>query len=410
MFDVDKWQEIFDTLRKNKLRTFLTAFSVAWGIFMLVLLVGMGVGLQHGVEHNFRDDAINSLWIYRGETTIPYKGLPVGRQIQFKNRDYDLIKENIPGVEHITSRFYLRGNYTVTYKQNSSTFDVRSCHPGHLYLENTIMTAGRYLNDLDITEKRKVAVIGVRIVDMLFGKEDPIGKYIKVAGISYKVVGVYRDEGGEGEMRKIYIPISTAQQAYGGADRVHQIMLTMGDADLETSNAIAESVRDVLAEQHKFAPNDRSAVYINNNLVRFQRLMTIIDYIKIIVLLVGIGTIIAGVVGISNIMLITVKERTKEIGVRKALGATPASVVALILQESILITAVAGYAGLVLGVAVLELVATYLPDLDFFRDPSVDLDLALASTGLLVFAGALAGFFPARRAARIRPIEALKDE
>lgn len=410
MLSLDVWQEILDTTRKNKLRSFLTGFSVAWGIFMLVVLLGSGTGLKNGIEHEFRDDAINSLWIRSGQTSVPYRGLQPGRDIRFTNRDHDSIETTIDGVEHITSRFYIRGNTLVTYGKESGTYDVRSVHPDHRYLENTIMTAGRFLNDLDLREHRKVAVLGELIRDDLFGDDPGIGEYIHVNGIAFKVIGVFEDTGGENEMRKIYLPISTAQRTFNGRDRVAQIMVTVGDAGVEESEVISRNITRDLAARHRFDPEDRRAVFINNNLERFQRFLRVIGGMKAFIWVIGFGTLLAGVVGISNIMMITVRERTKEFGVRKALGATPGSIVGLILQEAVFITGVAGYIGLVLGVAVLEAAATNLPGSSFFRNPSVDLTMALYATLLLVVAGATAGLVPAIRAARIRPIEALRDE
>lgn len=410
MLDLDKWQEIFDTIRKNKLRTCLTGFSVAWGIFMLIVLLGSGQGLSNGIRHEFRDDAINSIWVFAGQTTMPYRGLQPGREIQFTNEDHDEVKDRVDGVEHSTSRFYLRGTTTASYKDKHEPFSIRSVHPGHRYVENTIITEGRFLNDYDIERRRKVAVIGARVRDALFENEPAIGKYIKVNGIAFKVVGIFEDVGSEGEMENIYLPISTAQRTYNGANRIAQFMVTTGDAGLEKSQAMSDEIRSRMARRHKFAEEDRRAVFVNDLNERFQRFVNLMSGIRLFVWIVGIGTILAGVVGVSNIMMIAVRERTKEIGIRKALGATPWSIVSLILQESVFITAVAGYLGLVLGVGTLELASRNLPDSSFFRSPSVDLSVAIYATAMLVLAGTLAGLFPARRAARIRPIEALRDE
>ena len=411
MFDLDKWQEILATVRANKLRTFLTGFSVAWGIFMLVVLLGSGNGLAHGIAYQFRDDAVNSIWVRSGQTSVPYKGLQPGRTVQFTNEDYGAIKRDVGGVEHITGRFYLSGQVTVSYRDQYGTFNIRSVHPDHQYLEKTIVVEGRFLNDLDLREYRKVAVIGVLVRDALFGKDQPaLSKYINVNGIPFKVVGVFRDEGGEGEMEMIYLPISTAQRTFNGANRVAQIMFTTGDADVAASEKMVKETRDDLATRHVFSPDDQRAIAISNGVESFQRFVNLMGGIRLFIWIVGIGTILAGVVGVSNIMMIVVKERTREIGVRKALGATPASVVSLVLQESVAITAVAGYLGLVLGVAVLEVAGRQLPTDGFFIRPDVDLRVAVAATVLLVVAGAVAGFFPARRAARIRPIEALREE
>lgn len=410
MIRLDAWQEIFETVRRNKLRTILTGFAVAWGIFMLVVLLGSGKGLEHGMEYQFRDDAVNSIWVSAGRTSEPYKGMQPGREIQFTNQDYDEVLQRIDGVEYSSARFWIFGNQQVVYKNETGSFTIRSVHPGHQVLERTKIVAGRYLNELDVAEFRKSAVIGRLVADSLFGTEPPVGQRIQIGGVSFLVVGVFDDEGNEREREFIYLPISTAQRAFGGANRISQILYTTGDASLARTQEMAKATRQLLAANHTFDPEDLRAVFVNNNVENFQRVMALMTAIRLFVWIVGIGTLLAGVVGVSNIMLVAVAERTKEIGVRKALGATPGSIVGLILQESVLITAAAGYVGLLLGVLALEGLSKAVAGADFFRDPSVDLKLALAATVLLVVAGTVAGFFPARRAAAIRPIEALREE
>jgi putative ABC transport system permease protein len=255
-----------------------------------------------------------------------------------------------------------------------------------------------------------VAVIGVRVRDALFKKDPPLGKNIEINGVAFRVVGLFTDDGGENEQEKIYLPITTAQRAFGGANKVAMIMMTTGDAPEADTESAAKDVHRRIAARHAFSTEDPRALFVNNNNEEFQRFTNLMTGIRIFVWIVGIGTILAGVVGVSNIMMITVRERTREIGVRKALGATPFSVVSLVLQESILITSVAGYFGLVLGIAVLELAATHLPGSDFFRNPEVDLTVAIEATLLLIVAGLAAGFVPARRAALIRPVDALRNE
>lgn len=409
MIRLDPWLEIFATMRRNKLRVFLTALSVAWGIFMLVILLGAGNGLQNGVKNDFRDDATNSIWVRRGQTSIPYKGLPTGRRIRFRNGDYASLATQVPGIDHITARFYVRG--TVRRGKHHSSFDVRACHPDHKYLEKTIMVKGRFLNDFDLAERRKVAVIGIAVKKFLFrGERVAIGKNIEINGISFRVVGVFRDEGGEGEMRKVYIPITTAQAAFNGSDMIHAIMFTVGDASTAGSKLIEHNARAVLASRHNFSIKDWRAVRMRNNLERYEKVSKVFWWIKLFVWIVGAGTIIAGIVGVGNIMLISVKERTKEIGVRKALGATPGSIVALILREAILLTAVAGYAGMIAGLLLLGTISNAIPKNDIFLHPNVDISVVLIASAILVACGALAGFFPARKAAKVNPIEALRDE
>ncbi len=415
MFDLDKWQEIFFTMKQNKLRSFITAFNVAWGIFILIILMGFGSGFQHGVEFQFNDDATNSLWIRAGETSKPYKGIKPGKRIQFTNQDYEAIKK-IEGIEYITGRYYVPGEFTVRYKDNLSFFNVRSCHPDHKYIEKTLVTSGRYLNDKDINEKRKVTVIGQKVVEVLFGKVNPIGKYIDVNGIQYKVVGTFKDEGNEFEQKVIYIPISTAQIAYGGGNKIHNLIVTVGSGSEAESKIIEADIISYLSGKHNFDPTDKKATRIFNGVANFMRFMNLFTGIRFFLFIVGVFTLIAGVVGVSNIMLIVVKERTKEVGVRKALGATPNSIIGLFLQESMFITLTAGYVGLVAGFVFIDsgtlssMMESFSFPMDFFKKPEVSLKGAITATLVLAILGSLAGYFPARRAAKVEPIEALKDE
>ncbi len=410
MIRLDVWQEIFDTIKHNKLRTALTGFAVAWGIFMLVVLLGSGKGLEHGVDYQFRDDAVNSIWVSSGRTSTPYKGMQPGREIQFDNQDYDEVTTRVQGVEYASGRYWIFGSQQVNYKNENGSYTIRAVHPGHQVLERTKVIQGRYLNEFDLRQFRKSAVLGTLVANALFHDEDPIGKEIRIGGISFQVVGVFDDEGSEREREFIYLPISTAQRTFNGANRVNQILYTTGDASLAKSMEMAGATRRILSVNHTFDPEDERAIYVNNNVENYQRIVALITAIRLFVWVVGVGTLLAGVVGVSNIMLVAVRERTREIGIRKALGATPASIVGLVMQESVLITTVAGYAGLVLGVLVLEGLAKAIPDAAFFRNPQVDLRVAVSATVLLIVAGAIAGFFPARRAAAIRPIEALRDE
>jgi len=409
--DFDTWQEILETLSRNKLRTVLTGFAVAWGIFMLIVLLGSGEGLAGGVQYQMRDDAMNSIWVSSGQTSKPWKGMQPGRQIRFDNDDYDEVTTKVAGVEYSSARFMIFGNQQVNYKDEWGSYSIRSVHPGHQVLERTKVTSGRYLNEYDIREFRKVAVIGNLVAEALFHDEPPVGRELKINGIAFKVVGVFEDEGSEQEREMIYLPISTAQRTFNGQRRVNQILYTTGDASVARATDMADQTKEILATNHTFDPEDPRALFVNNAVENFQRFVSLMAGIRIFIWIVGIGTLLAGVVGVSNIMLVAVQERTREIGIRKAIGATPGSIVGLVLKESILITAVAGYLGLVLGIFVLEGVAKALPaESEFFRNPHVDLRVAISATLLLVFAGAFAGFFPARRAAMIQPVVALREE
>jgi putative ABC transport system permease protein len=414
MFDLDKWQEIFYTVKQNKLRTFLTAFSVSWGIFMLVMLLGAGRGLENGVEKEFEEDAKNSIYVSTGKTSIPYGGLKMGRNIQLKNSDYKELRSKINGVEYLTSRYYCSGEFTVRFRDNYSSFSVVGIHPDHEYLENQYAFKGRYINLIDLQDKRKVVVIGSEVEKILFKEEGAVGNWIDIGGIPYKVIGVYEDAGDGDEDRRIFIPISTAQLAYNGSDKIHNMWFTVGDATVRQSKDIVDRVRDQISGKYHFAKEDSRALFIWNNVENYQRFMDLFMGIRIFLWIVGIGTIIAGIVGVSNIMLIVVKERTREIGVRKALGATPASIISLFLQEAIVITGLAGYLGLISGIGLIELINYSMNKFElitpFFRNPEIHLQTAAGATLLLIVAGILAGYFPAKKAAKIQPIEALRDE
>jgi putative ABC transport system permease protein len=408
MFDLDKWQEIFNSIRRHKLRTTLTALGVFWGIFMLVILLGAGNGLQNGVEEEFADDAINSIWLRRGTTSMPYDGLPKGRRIKFTNDQYDFLDKNYKELDHITGRFYLSGDRTVSYGQKKVSYPVRAVHPGHQYLENTLIAEGRYINDLDLDQFRKSAVIGRVVKEDLFGDTDPIGKEITVGGIVYTIVGTYTDTGSEGEMRIIYIPVTTAQKVYAGTEELHQLMFTIGDLSVEESKVLEDDIRAAFAQQLQFDVKDRKALYMFNGAENYEEFTSLFAAINLFVWFVGIGSIIAGVIGVSNIMLIIVKDRTKEIGIRKALGATPYSIVSMILQESVFITALAGYMGLLAGVGIISLMSSM--EVDYFRNPQVDFGMGIIATIILVISGALAGLMPALQAARINPVVAMKTD
>lgn len=358
MFDLDKWQEIFSTISKNKLRTFLTGFSVAWGIFMLIILQGAGKGLQNGVETQFQGSATNSMWIWSGQTSKPYAGMQPGRYVRMTNDDYEHIGNHIEGIDKLSARFSTRGNSLITYKNESGTYNMRSVHPDYLQIERLEIPEGRFINILDLKNYRKTVVISTKVKEELFKQEEAIGKYINVNGIPFKVVGLFTDASNNSEnMHMIYLPITTAQRVFSGNNRINLIALTVGDASVETSKEIESEIKATLAARHKFDPTDERAVGSWNSTEAFDQFVRLFSSISLFVWVIGIGTIIAGVVGVSNIMMIVVKDRTKEIGIRKAIGATPGSVVSLVMQEAILITAFAGYVGLVLGVALLELVS-----------------------------------------------------
>ncbi len=409
MFDIDKWQEILATIGKNKLRTFLTAFSVMWGIFMLVILLGVSQGLQNGVETSFNDDAINSIWVRSGKTSVAYKGLKPGRKIQYTTEDFNQVVRTVDGIEYATMR-YMVWNAEVTYKNEYGTYPIRAVNPDHQFIENSVILSGRFLSNEDILSKRKLAVIGKDAKNDLFPDEDAIGKYIQIFGIPFKVIGVFEDTGNDREMRYVYVPITIGQQIFGAGDDIDMFMLTTGTLSLPKTIEMSREIEDMLKRKYSVAPDDEAAIYVRNNNQEFKQVSDILVAMKVFVWIIGVFTIIAGIVGVSNIMSVVVKERTKEIGVRKALGATPASVIGLILQESVFITALAGYVGLLLGVFTLEGLSRLIGQQEMFERPEVNFSVAIATLIIMVLAGAFAGFFPALRAARIKPVVALRDE
>ncbi len=410
MFDIDKWQEIFDTISKNKLRTLLTGFSVAWGIFMLVVLLGSGYGLENGVKREFEGDATNYITINSGVTSKPYKGMKAGRRIVFKNEDYDNLS-NLENVDYTSTRTRLSQNNLLSYKSEYGNFDIFAISPEYKYVESLEMINGRFLNKNDMDDHRKVVALGRLVYEALFKDgSDAVDKYVKVSGVPFKVIGVFNDPGSDRDLLRVYIPITTAQRVFNMGDMIRSVHFNLEGGTVAESQQVIEEATARLSARHKFDPEDLRAIFIFNSLENYQRFMSLFASIRLFIWFIGAGTIISGIVGVSNIMMIVVKERTKEIGIRKALGATPFSIVSLVLQESILITATAGYIGLVLGVGLLELVSKSLPAIDYFANPEINMTVALTATAILVVAGAIAGYVPAKRAASVRPVIALRDE
>ena len=417
MFDIDKWQEIFATIKKNKMRTFLTGFSVAWGIFMLMILLGSGNGLSNGVSSNFMNDAINAMWIWQGKTTIAYEGMKTGRNIVFHNQDQDVVQK-VQGVG-VTSGRYFMGNTRYSVGKESGEYTTITCQPQLQDVEKIQIEKGRFINQIDIRQNRKVVVIGMDMKTALFKDNEAIGEYVNINMVPFKVVGICTEPGST-RSRNAYMPLSTAQMIFSGSNRLHNLALTINANSLEETKAIEEQIRTALGREHKFDPKDESAIGLYNKLENYIQTMKIFQAIKIFIWIIGIGTLIAGIVGVSNIMLIVVKERTKEIGIRKALGASPSSVIGLILLESIMITTIAGYIGLVMGTGLMELINYFMVQSAgaaagqqseaIFLNPTVDFNIAVSATLLLIVAGAFAGYIPAKRAASIKPIVALRDE
>ena len=410
MIDFGLFREIFQSLNKNKLRTILSGFTVAFAIMLFTILFGIANGFQNAFENEFAGDANNSIFIYSGRTSKAVEGYQTGRRIQFDNELYQTISEEFnQDIEFITARVYK--NVTASFANEKSNYTVRAVNPDHQFIEKSEIKEGRFINSLDIKNNTKNIVIGNLVVEDLFPNTNPVGKYLDLDKIKFKIVGVFveRSEGSDSnEARIIYMPISTAQKIYGNNDYIDQINLTY-NKDLSEQEAIAfgNNIVDRIKDIFFVADNDQSAVRARNRARENQEITQFNAILAILVLIIGMGTLVAGVVGISNIMIFIVKERTKEIGIRKALGAPPNSIIILIILESIFVTAISGYFGLLLG-------GTLLNSFDlrdyWIYDPGVSSSLVIAATITLVIAGAIAGYIPAKRAASIKPIVALRDE
>ena len=417
IFDMDRWEDIFSHMKKHKIRTFLTAFGVFWGIFLLLILLGTGSGLEKGVFKQFGGVAVNSLHIWANTTTLPYKGNKPGRWIILTDDDTKAIEELVQGVDIVCPRLRVWWSTTTRYKKKNGSFSMVGATADLPEIEPIVISEGRFINERDLDESRKIAIIGTGVRDVLFDKgESPIGSYIDVNGVSFMVAGVFDIEsyGGDrrGALETVYLPLTTTQAAFNLPNRVGWYSLLIADGYRASDVDIA--VKNLFISRHTINPKDTRALGSWDSSREYNNLQGLFTGIRVFLWIVGIGTLIAGIVGVSNIMLITVKERTREIGIRKALGATPFSIIAMILQEAFFITSVAGYLGLVAGVFVVEGVATFLrsqpQEVTYFSDPEVSLSVALLAMGLLVISGTLAGLFPALKASKIHPVIALREE
>lgn len=414
MFNIERWQEIFEAISKNRLRTFLTGISVASGIFILVILLGAGKGLQNGIEKQFERDVMGIIEVWSGTTTKEYKGLNPGRQIQFRNSDYTQSVQKFGDKLDSKASTYNFWGAPFSYGKESGSYQYRGVDPDYSIIENLTVVKGRYVNSKDLDNNEKVAVIGMKIKTDLFKDKEALGEEIMINKINFKVIGIFTDPGGEREEARAYLPKTTVQRTFGGGDKISNMFFTLTKTDnydeaLAQSKKFTQDLKDLLKSKNVVAPNDDGGIGAYNSVEDAKQFYDLNLYIRLFFWWVGICTIIAGVVGVSNIMLIVVKERTKEIGIRKALGASPVSIIGMILHESIFITTIAGFSGLLASLLLLEFVGPMVES-EYFRNPEVDFSVALTTLVLLVFAGALAGFFPAYRAAKIKPIVALRDE
>ena len=418
LFDLDHWQEIQSALVRNRMRTFLTAFGVFWGIFLLMVMLGSGSGLRKGVMQGFEGGATNSFFIWTQRTQKPFAGMPAGRRIQLTNADVAALREKVPEAEVVAPRNQLGGfggGNNVTRGRKAGAFSVMGDYPEILRIQSLRLESGRFLNPLDVAESRKVAVIGTRVKELLFARgADPVGDSIVIGGVFFQVIGVFRSaqsgDDADRDAQTIFVPFTTFQRAFNFGERVGWLAV-ISKADVPASVA-EEKALTLLRSRHKVAPDDARAFGHFNLEEEFGKVQGLFRGIRILVWLVGIGTLTAGVIGVSNIMLIIVKERTKEIGIRRAVGAGPLAIVSQIVMEASILTAVSGYLGLVAGIGVMELVGRLLPPdaTRMFGSPDVGIGEALRALAILTAAGVLAGLAPAQRALAVSPTIALRSE
>lgn len=421
MIHFQLWEEIFASLRRNKLKTALTGFAVAWGIFMLIVLLAAGNGLKNGMALNYKNDSKLAVWMWSGRTNLAYKGLPTKRNIQFTNTNETILRKDFDAsIGELSPLIDMRGK-NVMYKNEKGIHDVRGVLPEFVPIEALVMlpNQGRFINQLDCDHKRKVVVVSSKFVQDFFKDESPLGKQLSIDGIMFTVIGVFK-EVPRSWQKLVYIPLPTAQSLYGFGDKIHEISFNLhmqNETNVDESKQIMDNIKQRFASYHQFDVEDEGAMGYWNTLESFLFTQKLFAGISIFVWIIGVGTLIAGIVGISNIMLISVKERTKEFGIRRALGAKPSSIIVLVVLESIIITAFFGYIGMVFGVGLTEGVNYVMKQMPmdetgavFFYNPTIQLDLVMVATVLLIIAGVIAGYFPARKAIRIKPIDALRDE
>ncbi|MCC8146787.1 MAG: ABC transporter permease [Bacteroidales bacterium] len=417
MFDLDRWEEIWVTITRNKVRSLLTGFGVFWGIFMLVIMMGFGEGMQRGIFNQVEGFATNSCFLGTTLTSEPYKGFQKGRSWDMHNRDLELLRKEIPEIDVLSPvLFGGRSEGNTVYGDNVGTYALKGLHANYDKIENQFLTKGRFINEIDVATRRKVCVIGTKVYEELFSSgEEPLGKYLRVNGVYYQIIGVAEGVASLSlagrTAESISIPFTTMQQINNRGDVIH-IMCATALPDYSVKQ-VAEKMEEKLKASNNISPTDTQAVWSENLEEQFNMYKYLFLGISLLIWIVGSGTLIAGIVGVSNIMMVTVKERTKEIGIRRALGAKPFTIVSQIMSESLLLTLMAGMLGLCLGVMVLNIADVYwLQEAEnmFISNPSVSFNTAVISSVILFVCGLTAGGIPTMRALHIKAIDAIREE
>ncbi|MEM6515637.1 MAG: ABC transporter permease [Bacteroidota bacterium] len=419
MFSKDRWDEIIEALNANKFRTLLTAFGVFWGITILVLLLALTNGLKNGVLADFGDFATNSMFMWVQGTSKPYKGLPKGRYFNYKIDDVAAIKSEVDNLKYVSPRNSLggyRGANNVTRGTKTGAFQIYGDYPEFIFQQPMDILQGRFLSYSDIEDKRKICVIGTGVVRSLYDRgEEVLGSYVKINGVNFLVVGTFKmsnSQGdGEEEASTIYIPFSTFGQAFNQGDRVGWMAITAEDGTPITS--IKEQIFDLMKSRHKVHPEDDRAIGHFDLAEQFSKMSGLFAILAFVGYFVGALVLMSGIIGISNIMLIVVKERTKEIGVRRALGATPWTIKAQILQESLILTILSGMTGISFAALVIWVMNSILDNIgpvENFANPSVSMQVVFTALIILVVSGLLAGLIPANSATKMKPVDALRIE
>lgn len=421
LFSRDSWAEIIEALSSNWFRTVLTAFGVLWGIFILVILLAAGNGLENGITQGFNGMATNSMFMWAQTASQPYKGLPKGRRYNFKTDDVAAIKQNVHGLRFVSPRNQLggfRGSNNVVRGLETGAFNVYGDYPEIIQQQPMDITSGRFINYSDIKEKRKIAIIGSGVREALYKEgETVVGSYIKISGVNFLVVGTYKKKGSnngdaEEEQKEIFVPFTAFSQAFNMGDVVGWMAITAQDGFSITK--LKDQIFNVVKTRHTINPADDRAVGNFDLYEKYSQLNGLFTALNFVAYFVGILVLLSGVIGISNIMLIVVKERTKEIGIRRALGATPGAIRSQILLESVFLTIISGMVGIILATGVLAAVNYKLNSMDtsdmMFINPSVNIGVVAVALAILIISGLLAGLIPAQNAIRVKPVEALRTE